>query len=90
MKLRNKSRQTQIVTLPHDVVCTSDLCLCETKEFRQVEHNAKTGEKGVRNTERLICRSVHLLPGTMSEDLPETVEQVITDRRFARALEICA
>lgn len=90
MKLKSRTKRTQVFNLPHDVVC-GDVCLCQTVQHKSVDHNPKTGEVGIRHSDRLVAASVHLAPGGESDDLPETVKNVpeIADALKIRRVEIC-
>jgi hypothetical protein len=72
VSLRNKTKRTKILNLPHKQAC-ADKCLCTSTEFRSETHNPKTGDRGVRVLDRQLSASVHLLPGQWSEPLPESV-----------------
>lgn len=70
------ARGIQAINLAHDVVCEGGECLCSKSEHRAQDHNPKTGDVGVRLVDRLICKSVFLIPGQWSEELPECVEKL--------------
>lgn len=76
MKLRNRTNQTQIINLDHEVVCGEGACLCSSYVHRSIELDGKTGETGVREMDRRVCASVHLLPKSTSDELPETVRDL--------------
>ncbi len=76
MKLRNRTNRTVTVNLDHDVVCAEDECLCSSQVHRSIEHDGKTGDTGVRETERRVCASVHILPKETSDELPESVKDL--------------
>lgn len=76
MKLRNRSNRTVTINLSHDVVCAEDSCLCSTHVHRAIEHDGKTGDTGVRESERLVCASVHILPKETSDELPESAKDL--------------
>ena len=76
MKLRNRTNRAIIINLDHDIVCAEGECLCSHDTHRGLELDPKTGETGVRETERLICKSVHVMPRETSEELPAAVEKL--------------
>ena len=90
MKLRNKSRRMQVFNLPHDVVCGTS-CGCTKTERVQTDHNPATGDVGLRHSDVLIARSVHIAPGSTSGDLPEAAANVpeISAAIKSRAVEAC-
>lgn len=75
--LTNKTRRIIVINLAHDIVCEGHgECLCSKALHRSLELNPKTGETGVRETERQLCASLHLLSGETSGPLPESVQQL--------------
>ena len=76
--LTNRTRTTLVFNLPHEYVCGEGEgeCRCSKTIFTSLELNPKTGETGVRNSERQLCPSLHLHPGVESEPLPERVLEI--------------
>lgn len=72
--LKLKGRTPEVINLEHDFACKEE-CLCSTVDQVTVELNPKTGDKGVRVTEKRICASLHLLPGVPVE-APDSVLNV--------------
>lgn len=76
MKLQNKTKRTITLNLDHDVVCTEGeegKCLCSSYVHQAREHDPRTGDIGIRESERRVCASVHIMPGAVTDELPKTV-----------------
>jgi len=71
-KLTNRTRQAMTINLAHDVVC-GEKCLCTPGVHRAMELNPETGDTGIREIDRLICASVHIMPKESSDALPDSV-----------------
>ncbi len=73
MQLKNQTKRTITLNLDHDVVCSEEHCLCSFDIHSRLELDPKTGDTGVRETERRLCASVFILPGQTSRDVPDSV-----------------
>lgn len=75
MKLQNKTKRTITLNLDHDVVCTEGEggCLCSSYLHQAREHDPRSGDIGIRESDRRLCASVHILPDAITEDLPKSV-----------------
>ncbi len=78
MKLQNKTKRTIMLNLDHDVVCPVEgsECFCARHTHRAIELDPQTGDKGIRESELRVCPSVHILPGAITEELPDSVRNL--------------
>ena len=72
--LKNRTKRVVTVNLDHAIVCAlQGSCGCTQSEHRGIDLDPATGETGIRLMDRLICDSVHLMPGEVSRSLPDSV-----------------
>ena len=84
MKLQNKTKRTITLNLDHDVVCTEGeggKCLCSSYLHQAREHDPRSGDVGIRESERRVCASVYILPDAVTEELPESVRNLPTVKK---------
>lgn len=73
VRLKNTSGRLLVYQLAHAEVCSDEQCCCTSRQHLQTVHNPQTGDVGIREVALLVPASVHLAPGEVSNELPDSV-----------------
>ena len=74
--LESRVRRMQVFNLDHETYCQGPECCCSEMDLLVSDHNAVTGEKGVRPIRKRVPGSLTLLALDRLTGLPDVVVNV--------------